>query len=550
MSTLSSARIEPTTDQIERVALRLLSLLPGIYRTMDDALALQASPPPASGLRRPLRATLSGPLPPPSSGCSPRSCAGSRGRSRRSTTITSSSARVAGCAAAPRRALLGVQLPRRRSAHQPRRGRAQRGLAAARKGTPATLEEMLSVTTGWAVDAHEGFKSLMVTQDLNNVVPSRGVLVDVRNPIPLADPISRRTGVAGPPGTTPPALAVLPGESVDDALRRLGRIDAGQPAVSPRTLDLLGWARPEAVLVRTAQLIAVELEDMPCFENPVAADGRRVIALDPLGRPTPLVWLEPAEGAGAPRRAHRRARARHRASRARAPQRFAADPDRARGRSGRRRGGRGARAIDRRRSPDRAGPGPRFGRAARVRAVRAGAAPPLRRPRPPRRRRRPPAGALRAAVGPGRDRSGGRRAALASAEATPGVAGAGHGHGGERRRRGERRDRPADHAQGRRRPRQPAPAGHRAGRAGLDGVLHGAALGPTSRQRDVGHHRGRTRWWCGPSRPSAPPRCRSACSTRPARSRGAPCSSREGPSPSTASPPRPTAARTAARSIW
>jgi hypothetical protein len=287
MSTLSSARIKPTPDQIEAVALRLWTLLPGIYRTMDDALVA-----PAPGLSLPAPAAPSGPLAGFLRVLAQELC---RLEGAIEALDDDHFVERASPDALPRLAeLLGVQL----LGDDPR---INRGVVAKsvgwrrRKGTPATLEEMLSVTTGWAVDAHEGFKSLMVTQDVNNVVPSRGVLVDVSNPIPLADPISRRTGLAGGPSAAPPALAILPGETVDEALRRLGRVDAGQPAVSPRTLDLLGWARPEAVLVRTAQLVPIELQDMPGHETTTVAGGPRVLALDPLGRPTPLVWLEPAE---------------------------------------------------------------------------------------------------------------------------------------------------------------------------------------------------------------------------------------------------------------
>jgi hypothetical protein len=159
-----------------------------------------------------------------------------------------------------------------------------------RKGTPATLAEMLSITTGWAVDVHEGFPSVMITQDARHVVPSRGLITDLSDPIVLADPIARRArAAAGVKG-----LALAPGETVDDARRRIGRVDAGRPVVSPRTPDFRGWARPEAVLVRAAQLCPVELEDVPVNVTD-EADGRRVIALDPLGRETPLVWLEPVE---------------------------------------------------------------------------------------------------------------------------------------------------------------------------------------------------------------------------------------------------------------
>ncbi|CAM3927250.1 hypothetical protein G4177_11715 [Corallococcus sp. ZKHCc1 1396] len=185
--------------------------------------------------------------------------------------------------------------------------RVQRGVVARsvawrrRKGTLASLEEMLSVTSLWDAEVDEAFRSLLETQDLNDLLPWRGRTAVVWDPIGLADPLTRRSpGVERPRDGIPergPLLGVAPGETLDQALRRLGRADAGRHAASPRTLDLLGWARPDVALIRTARLTPVELEEVTPAEVHVLPNGYRGFRVDPLDRDGPLVWLQPLERA-------------------------------------------------------------------------------------------------------------------------------------------------------------------------------------------------------------------------------------------------------------
>ena len=173
-----------------------------------------------------------------------------------------------------------------------------------RRGTLAMLEEALRLTTGWSVEVDEAFRSLLQTQDVRNVVPWRGRTAILWDPIAVADPLSRNApAVERPrPGTTDRFRLAgrAPDEGVDEALRRLGRADAGRHAASPRTLDLNGWSRPDAVVIRTARLTAVELEGIevgPQVTVPTAVAGRELVGvhLDPLGRDVPLVWLQPLQ---------------------------------------------------------------------------------------------------------------------------------------------------------------------------------------------------------------------------------------------------------------
>lgn len=184
-----------------------------------------------------------------------------------------------------------------------------------RKGSLRTLEDVLSLTTGWATEVDEGFRSLLVTQDLAHLVQSRGRDAVLWDPVALADPLSRRAPVTPVPrhGGDGGLVARKRGESVEDALLRLGRADAGRPAVSPRTVDLLGWAQPDRVVLRSSRLVSVELDEVEL------ADGRPVphrsdpdvayvgFSLDPLGRALPLaghVGVERPEGAGGLTAAH------------------------------------------------------------------------------------------------------------------------------------------------------------------------------------------------------------------------------------------------------
>ncbi len=172
------------------------------------------------------------------------------------------------------------------------------------RGTLAMLEEALRLTTGWSAEVDEAFRSLLQTQDVSNVAPWRGRTTILWDPIAVADPLSRNAPAVERP--RPGAADFLrlavraPGETLDEALRRLGRADAGRHAASPRTLDIDGWARPDAVVVRTARLTAVELEGVevgPRVTVPTPVPGRELVGfhLDPLGRDVPLAWLQPLQ---------------------------------------------------------------------------------------------------------------------------------------------------------------------------------------------------------------------------------------------------------------
>ncbi|RKH70623.1 phage tail protein [Corallococcus aberystwythensis] len=185
--------------------------------------------------------------------------------------------------------------------------RVQRGVVARavawrrRKGTLASLEEVLSVTSLWDAEVDESFRSLLETQDLNDVLPWRGRSAVVWDPIGLADPLTRRSpGIERPRDGVPergPLIGIAPGETLDQALRRLGSADAGRHAATPRTLDLLGWARPDIALIRTARLTPVELEEVTPATVHTLPNGYRGFRVDPLDRDGPLVWLKPLERA-------------------------------------------------------------------------------------------------------------------------------------------------------------------------------------------------------------------------------------------------------------
>jgi hypothetical protein len=184
-----------------------------------------------------------------------------------------------------------------------------------RKGSLRTLEDVLSLTSGWATEVDEGFRSLLVTQDLAHLVPWRGRDAVLWDPVALADPLSRRapvTVVPRHPGETG-LVAREQDESVEDALLRLGRADAGRPAVSPRTVDFLGWAQPDRAVIRSSRLVSVELDEVELVgRRPVPHRDDPDVAylgfhLDPLGRDLPLaghVGVERPEAAGGLTAAH------------------------------------------------------------------------------------------------------------------------------------------------------------------------------------------------------------------------------------------------------
>jgi hypothetical protein len=169
-----------------------------------------------------------------------------------------------------------------------------------RKGTLATLEDALSETSRWDAEVDEGFRSLVVTQDLAHLAPWRGRTAITWDPIGLSDPLTRRAFSERRPRNDvrrerEQLLAREPNETLDEALRRIGRIDSGRYAASPRVLDLRGWARPDAVLIRSSKLVAVELARVEVPPLVTLPHGQRGGTIDPGGRDTPLVWRHVAE---------------------------------------------------------------------------------------------------------------------------------------------------------------------------------------------------------------------------------------------------------------
>ena len=130
-----------------------------------------------------------------------------------------------------------------------------------RKGTLPTLEDVLTRTTGWPAEVDEGFRSLLVTQDVTEPLPSRGWTALLWDPIAVADPLTRR---AHHPPRHPSAALDAPrtGDDVTETLRRLGAPDALLLAASPRTVDLDGWARPDGVSVRTTRVAVAERDEV------------------------------------------------------------------------------------------------------------------------------------------------------------------------------------------------------------------------------------------------------------------------------------------------
>ncbi|MFV0524148.1 MAG: phage tail protein [Acidimicrobiales bacterium] len=168
-----------------------------------------------------------------------------------------------------------------------------------RKGTLATLEDVLTQTSGWPVEVDEGFRSLLVTQDLAGVLPSRGCTALVWDPVANADPLTRR----GRRTDRHPSSALDPpaeGDDIETALIRLGAPDSFRLAASSRTVDLAGWARPDGVIVRSSRLVTAERDEVilgpPHPVDPVAG-GRPLLGLrlDPGGGDGPLAGRVLAE---------------------------------------------------------------------------------------------------------------------------------------------------------------------------------------------------------------------------------------------------------------
>jgi hypothetical protein len=146
-----------------------------------------------------------------------------------------------------------------------------------RKGSLPTVAEVLTATTGWAAEADEAARSVLATQDLNDLLRHRGRTADLTEPVVLADPLSRRAAEPRTAGDD---------EDLDGLLRELGAADALRPAVSPRTLDLDGWVRPERIVVRTSRLAVREVDRQEIVHvRPVTHRA------DPPGRPARFAGL-------------------------------------------------------------------------------------------------------------------------------------------------------------------------------------------------------------------------------------------------------------------
>ncbi len=170
-----------------------------------------------------------------------------------------------------------------------------------RKGTLATLEDVLTFTSGWSAEVDEAYRSLLLTQDLARPQTWRGRTAVLWDPVALADPLTRRSrGARSSRDAEPDAtLARRPDEDVEQTLRRVGAVDAGRYAASPRTVDLLGWARPDRAVIRTDRMVTAELDGLTLplaavvthrSDPSVVLHGYRV---DPLGRDRPLIGRFP-----------------------------------------------------------------------------------------------------------------------------------------------------------------------------------------------------------------------------------------------------------------
>jgi hypothetical protein len=276
----------PTIQQADalRPSRRLLDLLPGIYRQRDTTVALDVAPAPA-----PL-ATLVGVV-------------GGGLDDLHDAVLALWDDHFVERAQAQALPLLAELFGVRLLSTDPH---TQRALIARivgwrrRKGTLATLEDVLSDTSAWDAEVDEGFRSVIATLDFHHLAPWRGRTALLWDPIGLSDSLTRRSASEDRPRNDlrrehSQVLAPLPGESIDQTLRRLGRVDAGAYAASPRVLDLRGWARPDAVLIRSSKLVPVELEGVEPLPLRALPHGQRGGWIDPAGRDCPLVWLHPVE---------------------------------------------------------------------------------------------------------------------------------------------------------------------------------------------------------------------------------------------------------------
>ncbi|MFE9692378.1 phage tail protein [Micromonospora sp. NPDC005806] len=161
-----------------------------------------------------------------------------------------------------------------------------------RQGTPGTLEDVLGRTTGWPAEVDEGFRSLLVTQELDEPLPARGWTVLLDDPVALADPLTRPAR-RGPRFPSRALAGPTAGDDVTEELRRLGAADALHPPASPRTVDLGGWARPDAVLVRTSRAAVAERDQVVLpparvLPGPGGPGLLLGLTLDPAGQDIPV----------------------------------------------------------------------------------------------------------------------------------------------------------------------------------------------------------------------------------------------------------------------
>ena len=170
-----------------------------------------------------------------------------------------------------------------------------------RKGTLATLEDVLRATSGWPAEVDEAYRSLLIDQDLAAPQPWRGRSAVLWDPVSLADPLSRRARGNRSARDPEPGLLLArrPQEDVEQTLRRVGAVDAGRYAASPRTVDLLGWARPDRAVIRTDRLTTAELDGLdlgpgrPVTHRSDPTVAFRGFTIDPRGRELPLAGRFP-----------------------------------------------------------------------------------------------------------------------------------------------------------------------------------------------------------------------------------------------------------------
>lgn len=163
-----------------------------------------------------------------------------------------------------------------------------------RRGTGETARDLAQIATGWGADVTETHPLIAVTQDLADLRPARGRTARLVQPVVLANR-SAPPG-AGWPLRSDPTIGDTLG--ADLRLDSIGGADRLEDSPVSHTLDLGGWARPEAVVVRLHPMVARRMVGTtPSQERPVtlpdaAGDGRG-LHLDPQARDVGLVWNRP-----------------------------------------------------------------------------------------------------------------------------------------------------------------------------------------------------------------------------------------------------------------